>query len=325
MAEDAAGAPSADADEPHAVWQADDAPTKSDSKSFHTSGGVKGGSSGGTATETDGGEGGDKQGAATGDGGSGEKEASEEDGEASSPKKAQKIVLATTLDGEKAPGVVKEGAPGFATEEDTGEVVEGEYEVEKILDKRYVDEKARRGNKTKRVCYYKVKWVGYGPEWDTWEPRANLDCDDLVAAFEASLKQASRSGSHPPKGAGNGAQKERKRGAADAPPAKGATKKKPRRTPSPVVPTELPSWHSDLDECKKILDLTLKMAKKAEKEHIERIEYDGQTTSKGALLFTATLKKSGKRVAITAEQCEEVCPFALLGYLKSKINVGGKR
>jgi len=56
---------------------------------------------------------------------------------------------------------------------------EEEYTVEKILDKRI------RGGKTE----YLIKWEGYPDSENTWEPEDNLDCPDLISAFEEKSKQ----------------------------------------------------------------------------------------------------------------------------------------
>lgn len=36
---------------------------------------------------------------------------------------------------------------------------------------------------------YKLKWVGFSEHENTWEPIENLDCHELVNAFEAKLKK----------------------------------------------------------------------------------------------------------------------------------------
>ena len=70
-----------------------------------------------------------------------------------------------------------------------------EFVVDKILDKR-----VRNGKVLKEAFYrkllhhglqveYYLSWKGFGPEENTWEPRENLDCPELIKAFEDKLKQ----------------------------------------------------------------------------------------------------------------------------------------
>ncbi|CEI96166.1 Putative Chromodomain Y-like protein 2 Short=CDY-like 2 [Rhizopus microsporus] len=48
------------------------------------------------------------------------------------------------------------------------------YEVEAILDKREFSTGAAE---------YLIKWKGYSEEHNTWEPEDNLNCPDILAAF----------------------------------------------------------------------------------------------------------------------------------------------
>ena len=73
----------------------------------------------------------------------------------------------------------KKAGNGSDTEEETEEKEEGEpepdWEVETIEDYQYCREQ--------QAGLYLVKWVGWGPESNTWEPETNLQCSDLLVQF----------------------------------------------------------------------------------------------------------------------------------------------
>jgi hypothetical protein len=60
---------------------------------------------------------------------------------------------------------------------------EEEYEVEEIAD----SERWPNG------WYYRVKWKGYGPESNTWEPKANLEnAGDILKKYHQKLLKKAR-------------------------------------------------------------------------------------------------------------------------------------
>merc|ERR1712141_754320 len=75
------------------------------------------------------------------------------------------------LAGQELEDKLKMGHDSSPTEEEEEE----EYTVEKVIDKRI--------GKNGKIEYL-LKWKGYGDEDNTWEPKENLDPEDLMDAFE---------------------------------------------------------------------------------------------------------------------------------------------
>lgn len=74
-------------------------------------------------------------------------------------------------------GKVKENKPS-----DSESSEEEEYVVEKVVDRR-----ERKG----KVEYF-LKWKGYDSSANTWEPRENLECPELIKAFEDARAAAKK-------------------------------------------------------------------------------------------------------------------------------------
>ena len=40
----------------------------------------------------------------------------------------------------------------------------------------------------KKGRVFRIRWKGFGPKNDTWEPEENLNCDDIIQKFLAKMK-----------------------------------------------------------------------------------------------------------------------------------------
>jgi hypothetical protein len=95
--------------------------------------------------------------------------------------KIHNVFHVSLLDAYKADGAVHPPPPPTLVD---GEL---EYEVERILLHR--DKHPRQNYKIKRE--FLIKWLGYGPENNTWEPEVNLkNCPELLSEYWASVKAA---------------------------------------------------------------------------------------------------------------------------------------
>ena len=128
-----------------------------------------------------------------------------------------------------------------------------EYKVEAVVDKRTTPCNGGCdgiiGCECEGRIEYRIKWLGYGPECNTWEPLKHLYCEDLIEEFENTLK----------------AQKKDK-------------SEKGKATPGSRVKSIMKRKNSDnSDSCD--MKPSIQLAK-CRKEFIEKIEHTGKSSLK---------------------------------------------
>jgi len=168
----------------------------------------------------------------------------------------------------------REDSPNPAVEEEEEE----EYSVEKVLDKR-----VRSG-----VVEYFLKWKGYGEEDNTWEPEANLDCPELIEAFEIAHKKENEKKAEEVKA------KKGKR-ASTAPTGEESAKKKAKKT---VEEDNRPRGFDRGLDAEKII---------------------GATDSSGELMFLMKWRGTDEADLVPARQANTRCPQVVIKFYEERL------
>jgi len=161
-----------------------------------------------------------------------------------------------------------------------------EYIVEKILDKRI-----RSG----KIEYF-LKWKGYTENENTWEPKENLDCPDLIAEYEMQLEMA-----------------ENKKRQATATP---DTTKNAKKTSGASTPTPSLTGTNENEPAKK--------KKKDEKPRgfdrgLEPEKVLGATDSSGELTFLMKWKGTDEADLVPARIANLRCPQVVIKFYEERL------
>lgn len=147
---------------------------------------------------------------------------------------------------------------------------EAEYSVERIEDKRIINGKTE----------YYLKWKGYPRSENTWEPVENLDCPDLIAAYEESIK-----------------------------PKKAEAKKRPSTAPNNEAKAKRKAAEDEKDTRKTVgFDRGLEPSKIL-----------GATDSSGELMFLMKWKGSDEADLVPAKQANVRCPQVVIQFYEERL------
>lgn len=168
---------------------------------------------------------------------------------------------------------------------------EEEFSVEKVLDRRF-----RNG----RVEYL-LKWKGYSDEDNTWEPEENLDCPDLIQAYED----------------------ERKRMVATVEPMKKdepAPKKRKSTNNSDKTPTPVEEKSGAVPEKKKKIEpKTRDLGPLGFDRNLEPEKIIGATDASGELMFLMKWKGTEQADLVPAKQANVRCPQIVIHFYEERL------
>lgn len=179
---------------------------------------------------------------------------------------------------------------------------EEEYSVEEVLD--------RRDLKNGTVEYF-LKWKGYTHADNTWEPEENLDCPDLIAAFEAKRKEEKASKAAAPSRKSRSKEDEKKKPLEDSETPPVAKKKKVEKV--------------DKEERKKDDDKKVKRKVGDEGKPqgfgrgLEPEKIIGATDSSGQLMFLMKWKGTDEADLVPANQANETCPQIVIKFYEERL------
>lgn len=174
---------------------------------------------------------------------------------------------------------------------------EDEFSVEKVLDRRF-----RNG----RVEYL-LKWKGYSDADNTWEPEENLDCPDLIQAYEDERKRKVAAIEPLKKEESN---KKRKSVSTNPPPTTQATEEKKQPTSERKEKAVKP-----VNKTKQIEELK----PRGFERNLEPEKIIGATDASGELMFLMKWKGTEEADLVPAKQANERCPQIVIHFYEERL------
>lgn len=193
-----------------------------------------------------------------------------------------------------------------ARNDQDSEPEEEEYSVEEVLD--------RRDTKNGKVEYY-LKWKGYSHDDNTWEPEENLDCPDLIEAFESKRRKLEEEKKANRKSRTKEEGKKKPVDDSDTPLAK---KKKVDKTEKG---DDLKLDRKTKDDDKKVKRKTLSDDNKPQGfgRGLEPEKIIGATDSSGQLMFLMKWKGTDEADLVPAKQANETCPQIVIKFYEERL------
>jgi len=182
---------------------------------------------------------------------------------------------------------VEEPQTSAAGTEEEG--AEEEFVVEKVLDRRVVHGKVE----------YFLAWKGYGSDDNTWEPEENLDCPELIDAFEVKRKEREKKEKE---------EKESKKRSSSK--ASRDSTSKDKREASPTPPPK-----KEAKKPKKVEDTTITGFDRG----FEPQKIIGATDSSGELMFLMKWKGTDEADLVPARQANVKCPQVVIKFYEERL------
>lgn len=171
-------------------------------------------------------------------------------------------------------------------ESEVTDLDEEEYTVEKVVSKRIEKGKTE----------YLLKWKGYDDSENTWEPEENLDCPDLISAYENRIKSTKEN------------QKQKRRTETDL------TSSKKVKKDNTSFPSTTP-----LNESTNGAETVEENSQRGFDRNLEPEKIIGATDSSGELMFLMKWKNSDEADLVLAKTANLRCPQVVIQFYEERL------